>query len=277
MIDSNIQSKINALRANGLETEAREVERLALEKQINAAKAQILPPVAYTTDQWLAKLITQDLHMIEQKTMCKLLAPLPDPVLITGPTGTGKELLAQALHGTRFDDFVELNCAGLPVHLIEHELFGSVAGAFTGSIKEKQGLFQSAREGTVFLDEIGELPLEVQAKLLRAIETYKVRKVGSNKLEEIKCRFVAATQQPLEQWVKEGKFREDLYYRLNTFQLSTTPLTSRIGDCKPIADYYFKNEFPFNDWSINKHRLTGNVRTIKQLVRRYQVFGKLMF
>lgn len=261
------------LRAQGMSAEAAQLEGKIIETHLSKQRAKLNQPATYGTDNWLARFITQCPAMLKMKERVKKLAMIQDPVMILGPTGTGKELIAQALHGSRIGQFVDINCAGLPSELIEHELFGSVEGSFTGSKKDKQGLLAAAHGGTVFLDEIGELKLDVQAKLLRAIETMTIRRVGSNVNEPISCRFVCATKQPLEKWVELERFREDLYWRLSAFEIKLTPLHERLGDCPLIAEYYYGKPFiyKYTDWESED--LSGNVRSIKHIVRRYEVFG----
>ncbi|WP_323116376.1 sigma-54 factor interaction domain-containing protein, partial [Klebsiella variicola] len=153
------------------------------------------------------------------KHLISRVAPSPSSILITGESGTGKEVVARAIHklSNRSEKpFIAINCAAIPEQLLESELFGYVKGAFTGaSANGKQGLIQAADKGTLFLDEIGDMPLIVQAKLLRAIESREVQPIGSSRTIPVDIRIVSATNQNLEQFVSEGKFREDLYYRLN--------------------------------------------------------------
>lgn len=215
-------------------------------------------------EHWLAQFITQDVDMNKLKDAVRKLADLPYPVLIHGETGTGKELLAKALHSARVGDFIDVNCGGFPEHLIESELFGHVKGAFTGANDAKQGLFQAAAGGTLFLDEIGELPMLMQCKLLRALQEKVVRKVGSNYNEGITCRIVAASHCDLNRLVIEKKFREDLLWRLNTFELFTKPVRDRVGDIPMISESMgFKLEC--GDF---KGPVYGNVREILQTVLR---------
>lgn len=285
MTPHNKQEKINLLRANGLYEEARELEKVIFAQEFDKRK-RLAPAIKRTTQQWLDKFHTQDEKMQGVKETILKLAPYNDPVLITGPTGTGKELLAQALHAERPGMFVDINCAGLPVNLIEHELFGSVKGAFTGADKEKVGLMSAANNGTLFLDEIGELPMETQGKLLRAIETMTIRKVGANSNEQICCRFVAATKQPIHERVKLKKFREDLFYRLNTFVVQVTALAKRPNDIAFIAkklngDQSFFSEEQmkeiFANFNSNMDPFPGNVRSIKAMIRRKKILGRMIF
>lgn len=216
-------------------------------------------------EHWLGLFITQDDEMRQLKDKVRKLADLPYPVLVRGETGTGKELIAKALHGKRLGNFIPVNCGGFPEHLIESELFGHVKGAFTGAESDKQGLFQAAAAGTLFLDEIGELPLLMQCKLLRVLQEQTVRRVGSVNEEKVSCRVVAATHCNLFDMVKERKFREDLLWRLNTFELRTIPLRDRPADIPLIAKSMGVEVTP----DILAHtQLFGNVRELYQIVLR---------
>jgi len=230
---------------------------------------------------WLRKFITLDTEMIELKEKIMMLSAHQDAVLIRGETGTGKELLAHALHGNRTGSFVDINCAGLPEQLIESELFGHTKGAFTGADKETDGLIMCAHKGTLFLDEVGELPMPLQAKLLRVLNNRKVRKVGGTEYKgPVDFRLIAATHQPIEAMLKHepALFREDFFHRINTFQLWTKPLRDRTQDIRPIVLSLFPPDTKLPDSLVNQiaaSPLSGNVRSIQSLVRHYQVFGKI--
>lgn len=180
-------------------------------------------------------------------------APSKSTVLLTGGSGTGKEIFAKAIHyhSPRKDKpFVVVNCGAIPEHLLESELFGHKKGAFTDAISSKKGLFQEANEGTLFLDEIGELPLEMQPKILRAIEEGEIRSVGSNELIKLDLRILAATNKNLEDKVKAGKFREDLFYRLNVFPIQLPALQDRGEDIYLLAEHFVQKYASENDKSI---------------------------
>ena len=234
----------------------------------------------------LKKFITEHSAMNDVKKQVEILAPLDYPVLILGETGTGKEIIAQALHGDRKpESFIEVNCGGIPDQLIESELFGHVKGAFTGAANSRDGMLKLAENGTVFLDEIGDMAYSVQAKLLRALQPDKmgnryIKPVGGNEPQRINCRIVAATHRNLEgDWRGLGKFRDDLFYRLNTFVLKLLPMRSRRDDIKLIVKHLDRDKKISNLDEfcslIRPEKLDGNVRSIEQIVLRHNVLGLL--
>ncbi len=203
-------------------------------------------------------------------------------VLVTGESGTGKELVARALHynGTRSDrPFVAVNCSAIPEMLLESELFGHVRGAFTGAVKDKPGKFEAANHGTIFLDEIGTLPLHLQAKMLRVLQEHEVERVGSNKTVKLNVRVISATNTDLEDMVKQGEFREDLYYRLNVIPLHLPPLRERQQDILYLTAFFLEKQCRLMGrppCSISKQALEaleqyswpGNVRELENLIER---------
>lgn len=230
------------------------------------------------TEAWLKRFITNNPKMLELKRQVRILAPLNDTVLIQGESGTGKELLANALAGDRTGPFIALNCAGMPEHLIESELFGHVAGAFTDAKVTKTGLMREATNGTLFLDEIGDLNIHVQAKFLRALQERKVRPVGSNKELDINCRIVCATHWNLEELVKLSRFRLDLYARISTFVLQTLSLKHRKEDIVPIIKALTNNDIKIEEAlskRINDIEYPYNVRSLEAYIKRYSVLGVL--
>jgi two-component system response regulator HydG len=208
-------------------------------------------------------------------------------VLIGGETGTGKELLARALHygsPRAGDPFVEVNCAALPANLLESELFGHERGAFTGAVAAKPGLFEIAHGGTLFLDEIGTLPLDLQPKLLRALETRSIRRVGGQQGRQVDVRVVAASHVDLGQAVRRGEFREDLYYRLNVVQLVLPPLRERADDIELLAVTFIERIAkgyglplpelrPEARTALRAHRWPGNVRELRNVLERAVVLS----
>ena len=207
----------------------------------------------------LDKWITQDAKMKLLKDYIRQLYHRHDPVLITGPTGTGKELLARALE-KEGSPFIAVNCGGLSRDLVPSIFFGSIKGAYTGSVETREGLLVAAKEGIIFLDEIAELPLELQATLLRAIQEGEVYKIGSTTPSKIHCRFVCATRHDLESLVERNLFREDLYGRLFIHHLKVTGLKDRQEDIpliaaspaeslswnEPIAQEFYPTIFKYN-------------------------------
>ncbi|MET4692462.1 nitric oxide reductase transcriptional regulator NorR [Endozoicomonas lisbonensis] len=194
-------------------------------------------------------------------------------VLVQGETGTGKELVARKIH--RLSDrngsaMIQVNCASLPEHIVESELFGHVRGAFTGAVKDRQGKFRLADNGTIFLDEIGELPLNTQAKLLRVLQTGEVQPVGKDQLLKVNVRVIAATNRDLMTEVREGRFRSDLYHRLNAYPLEVPPLRSREGDILLLAGFFME---------LYTHRFHSAVLRLdeasKQLLQAYQWPGNV--
>jgi transcriptional regulator with PAS, ATPase and Fis domain len=203
-------------------------------------------------------------------------------VLITGDSGTGKELVARALHynGNRRErPFVAVNCSAIPEALLESELFGHVRGAFTGAVKDKAGKFEAANHGTIFLDEIGTMPLHLQTKLLRVLQEQEVERVGSNKPVKLHVRVISATNLDLENKVTLGEFREDLFYRLNVIPLHLPPLRERKQDIMPLVLHFLEKQGRLmgrQNMTVNKRALEaleqyswpGNVRELENLIER---------
>ncbi|RMG59490.1 MAG: sigma-54-dependent Fis family transcriptional regulator [Deltaproteobacteria bacterium] len=214
-----------------------EFSDLKAEKRARAERSQ---------DQFLrgSLLVAESPAMKRILAMVEELKDLDTTVLITGETGTGKQLLAKTIHyrGVRRDrPFVEVNCAAIPETLFESELFGFTRGAFTGATKDKKGLIQLAHGGTLFLDEVGEVPLPSQAKLLRAIQEKKFIRIGGTREIEVDVRIIAATNKNLEEEVEKGRFRRDLYYRLNVYPIHIPPLRERREDIEPLARLFLEN------------------------------------
>ena len=209
-------------------------------------------------------------------------APTSTTILVEGESGTGKELVARAIHresGYADGPFRPVNCGAIPEDLIESELFGHVEGAFTGANRDKDGLFVSAEGGTVFLDEIGELPASSQVKLLRVLQEGHVRPVGASEQRDINCRIIAATNRDLRQRVEDGEFREDLYYRLNVIPIELPPLRERSGDIQLLLEHFLKKYAdeignPIDGISreamelLQQYDYPGNVRELQNIVER---------
>jgi transcriptional regulator with GAF, ATPase, and Fis domain len=218
----------------------------------------------------------------------ELVAPTDATVLITGETGTGKELLARAVHARSkrsHRPLVNVNCAGLPASLIESELFGHEKGAYTGAATKRIGRFELANEATIFLDEVGELPLELQAKLLRVLQEGEFERLGSSKTIKVNTRVIAATNRDLGLAVKAGMFRDDLYYRLNVYPINLPPLRARKEDIPELVQTFLSEASrrlgrTFNDASqrviegFMKYDWPGNVRELQNVVERMAVTAK---
>ncbi|HEX9592850.1 MAG TPA: sigma 54-interacting transcriptional regulator [bacterium] len=223
-------------------------------------------------------------HTVE---LAKRVAPTTTPVLITGETGTGKELLAHAIHGwsgRAERPVVSVNCAALPAGLIESELFGHVRGAFSGATRERIGRFQAANGGTLFLDEVGEIPLELQAKLLRAVQDGTFEAVGSDRTVRVDVRILAATHVDLRQAVADGRFREDLFYRLHVFPIEIPPLRARREDIPRIAANFLaglarrtgRGPWTLSDaalTALGAHEWPGNVRELVNHLERATILA----
>jgi two-component system response regulator GlrR len=196
------------------------------------------------SEAWCAAIVTRSQRMEEVLRQAKLVAGSDASVLIVGDSGSGKELLAQAIHlasARAKGPFMAINCAAIPEHLLESELFGHAKGAFSGAIYAHRGLFQAAQGGTLFLDEIGDMPLSLQAKLLRALQDRSVRPVGSTEMVPIDVRVISATHRDLSESIRSGAFRPDLYYRLNVVSLALPPLSERREDI-PLLCAHFVEE-----------------------------------
>ncbi|WP_447404754.1 sigma 54-interacting transcriptional regulator [Escherichia coli] len=219
--------------------------------------------------------------MRQLKRLISRIAPSPSSVMVVGESGTGKEVVARAIHklsGRRNKPFIAINCAAIPEQLLESELFGYVKGAFTGaSANGKTGLIQAANTGTLFLDEIGDMPLMLQAKLLRAIEAREILPIGASSPIQVDIRIISATNQNLAQFIAEGKFREDLFYRLNVIPITLPPLRERQEDIELLVHYFlhlhtrrlgsvYPGIAPYVVEILRKHRWPGNLRELSNLM-----------
>jgi DNA-binding NtrC family response regulator len=238
--------------------------------------------------QWdFDNLVGQSSAMREVMNLVKRVAPVPSTVLITGESGVGKEVVARAIHhfSNRHDAiFLPVNCGAIPENLLESQLFGHLRGAFTGAVSNQEGLFQRARRGTIFLDEIGELPLGLQVKLLRAIESKEVQPVGATAPIKVDVRIIAATNRELSREVEVGRFRDDLYYRLNVFGIEIPPLRERREDIPALADHFIrmhnrelKKHFKGADSALLKLFMSlpwkGNVRELDNVIEHAMILG----
>jgi formate hydrogenlyase transcriptional activator len=214
--------------------------------------------------------------------LVSVVAPTDSSVLILGETGTGKELIARAIHdlSTRRDRaFVKVNCAAIPLGLLESELFGHERGAFTGAIAQKMGRFELANKGTLFLDEVGDIPLELQAKLLRVLQEQEFERLGSNRTHKVDVRLIAATHRDLSSMVKQSTFREDLYYRLRVFPIHVPALRQRTEDIPQLVRHFLalysrrmnKNidRIPSETMdALVRYRWSGNIRELQNFIER---------
>jgi len=235
----------------------------------------------------LENIIAESPSMIHICEMIQKIGPTDATVLISGESGTGKEIVARAIHAvSRRKDgkFVAVNCAALPEQLLESEMFGHVKGAFTGAVNDKIGLFKEADGGTIFLDEIGAMPLNIQGKLLRVLQEKEIRKVGSNENEHVDTRVLAATNRRIEELMKEGLFREDLYYRLSVIPLDIKPLRERPEDILPLAYHFMKRDTAENGTPpaltpevcaiFNAYSWPGNIRELENTIKHALTFSQ---
>jgi two-component system NtrC family response regulator len=254
----------------------RAIEKVQLQKRIQQLEQQVGKRYSFEN------ILGESILIKEAIDLAKKVAPTDATVLLLGETGTGKEIFAQAIHhaGKRTGKlFMALNCSAFSKELLESEIFGHKAGAFTGAGKDKKGLIEEANGGTLFLDEIGEMHIELQSKLLRVLETNEFIKVGDTKSTKVSVRFIAATNRDLEKEVKEGRFREDLFYRLNAFTITLPALRDRKKDIPILAKYFmqlFTHRMNNRIQSISKdflehlqnHDWKGNIRELKNIIER---------
>ena len=236
--------------------------------------------------QSAATIVTQHPSMQAILKTIDKAAPAHAPVLITGESGTGKELVANSIHyrsARAARPFVRVNCAALPDDLLESELFGHEKGAFTGAIKERKGRFELANTGTIFLDEIGDMSLKTQAKILRVLQEREFERLGGTATLKVDIRILAATNKPLQQMIQQGKFREDLYYRLSVITFHLPPLRERGEDALLLASHFLHTYNPIYNKTIQgfsdavcdffrQHQWPGNVRELKNCIERAVIF-----
>src|SRR5690606_2807168 len=233
-------------------------------------------------DSPLAGIISRDPGMLKVCRSIEKVAPTSASVMLLGDSGTGKEVLARALHAgsARADKrFIAINCAAIPENLLESELFGYEKGAFTGAVTQPLGKIEMAHGGTFFLDEVGDLPMALQAKLLRFLQERVIERIGGREEIQVDVRIVCATHQNLKELAQSGRFREDLYYRLSEIVVMIPPLHKRIGDAALLA-HHFKNKFSAQEKrstlnfsedalaAIEAHAWPGNVREMENCIKR---------
>lgn len=254
------------------------LEKKALELENRRLKQQLGERFSFKRLIGKSDAITRLISLLEK------IAPSDANVLISGESGTGKELVAQALHynsSRKKHPFVPINCGAIPENLLESELFGHEKGAFTGADRRKEGLFESANKGTLFLDEIGELPMEMQVKLLRVLQEREFRRVGGTQNLPLDIRLIAATNQDLVEMVEQGRFREDLYYRLNVVSVELPPLRTRTDDILTLINHFYHQLTGRNEYRVEKEALDlllnyhwpGNIRELENLVERSLVLS----
>lgn len=262
--------------------------RKALDKSEPVAPTEIVAaksPKKKTSSA--TEMIGESLPIRKIKEMIMKISPTDARVLITGENGTGKELVAHAIHSNSeraSAPMIEVNCAAIPSELIESELFGHVKGAFTSAVKDRAGKFEAANKGTIFLDEIGDMSLPAQAKVLRALQENRISRVGSDKDIKVDVRIIAATNKDLKQEIAKGNFREDLYHRLAVILLEVPSLNERREDIPLLIDYFSKKvaqeqgnpEKKFEKKAIEllqKYNWTGNIRELRNVVERLTILG----
>ena len=271
----SLQAGIVAMRKGAFDCFTKPVDHHDLLKAIDRAAAR-------ATQASQDGMIGHCAVMLKLKKQISRVAPLDTTILVGGESGTGKELVAQAIHrqSQRADrEMLSVNCAAIPESLIEAELFGHVKGAFTGAASDRAGLIESADQSTLFLDEIGELPLEAQSRLLRVLQEGEIRRVGSTERTYVDVRLIAATHRNLLEMVSKGQFREDLYYRLNVIELRCPPLRERGEDVLLLAEFFLnaiqtqmaRPELRFSQdaqQAIQQHHWPGNVRELANVIER---------
>jgi len=260
------------------ETVAGNVDRVTAELNANRVSRK----EEHNTEQLFEGIVGRSASLQRALRDVEVVAPTDSGVLVLGETGTGKELIVRAIHNLsarRDRPFVKVNCAAIPSGLLESELFGHEKGAFTGAIMRKPGRFELADKGTLFLDEVGDIPLELQPKLLRVLQEHEFERLGSTRTQQVDVRVIAATHRDLKQMVADGKFRSDLYYRLHVFPLSIPPLRERREDI-PLLVRHFVGEYarrmnrrietipPQAMEALRNHPWPGNVRELQNFIER---------
>jgi DNA-binding NtrC family response regulator len=264
-----------------LTTVQRALEKRSLEKEVSFLRSEVA--LQFENSQIVSNASTMQVifEMIEK------VAQTNSSVLITGESGTGKELVARAIHARSQraqKPFVAINCAAIPSELMESELFGHERGAFTGAVSRASGKFEFANSGTIFLDEISSMKLELQAKLLRVLQELEFTRVGSHKVIKVDVRVIAATNSRLDDMVKEGRFRSDLYFRLNVIPIELPPLRHRKGDVQLLSNYFLckfnqklnkriKGITPAGMEILDSYPWPGNIRELENLIERLVVLG----
>lgn len=259
----------------------------------NASQAKLISERRYIDEQvrseaGFEEIVGESVALRNVLTDVNIVAPTDSTVLITGETGTGKELIARGIHDRsprRDHSFIKVDCTAIPATLMESELFGHERGAFTGAISQRLGRFEAADQGTLFLDEVGEVPLELQTKLLRVLQDHAFERIGSNQTRRVDVRVIAATNRNLETMVESGKFREDLYYRLKVFPITIPPLRERSSDIPPLVTHYvakyarrMKKDVSIVPTAVMnvfmRYAWPGNVRELQHFIERSVIISR---
>lgn len=253
------------------------ISRSALERQSENLSSRLKEAFRF-------EVVGRSAAMAELRTTVQSLKDSQSPVLITGESGTGKELIARRLHAVEDQasrPFVAINCGAIPENLVESELFGHVKGSFSGAHEDQIGKFELADGGDIFLDEVGELSIQTQIKLLRVLQEGEITPVGAKKTKKVSVRIIAATNQPLEDLVAQKKFREDLYYRLNVFRIPTVPLRDRLEDIPDLAQFFLTqlggSRFSFASDALkylSRQTWPGNIRELRNIIERAVLLAK---
>lgn len=256
------------------------VESLKLHLMTQIAKLKEIHNARKVFSERMSHLVGKSSAMQELRKIVERAILHTGPVLIQGETGVGKELIAKAV-ACIYDKFVTVNCSAIPENLFESELFGHTRGAFTGAQNERIGLFEAADGGAIFLDEIGDMPLHAQVKLLRVLQNKEIRPLGANKTKRIDVRIIAATNRDLLREVHEKRFREDLYYRLNVIPMQISPLRNRKEDIEDLANYFIQTykgageNYSLSESALQKlqaHSWPGNIRELENVIQRTLCF-----
>ncbi|MBQ3840917.1 MAG: sigma-54-dependent Fis family transcriptional regulator [Fibrobacter sp.] len=257
---------------------------------VESLKLHLMSKILRLKDIYSAKMIFRERmsHLVGKSPAMETLRKTVErtilhtgPVLIQGESGVGKDLVARAI-ACMYERFVTVNCSAIPDALFESELFGHTRGAFTGAQNERIGLFEEANGGAIFLDEIGDMPLHAQVKLLRVIQNREIRPIGANKTRHVDVRIIAATNRDLSEEIRKGRFREDLYYRLNVIPIQILPLRSRKEDIEDLANYFIRQYAPQGESFIlspealkklQAHQWPGNIRELENVIQRALCFA----
>jgi DNA-binding NtrC family response regulator len=280
-----VENAVQAMKYGAMNFYTKPLKLPKLLKEIRELAAQTSQKTSHRKDP-RRSIVTNDLAMCDILKTIDKAAPTAAPVLITGESGTGKELVANSLHHLSpraKHPFVKVNCAALPDDLLESELFGHERGAFTGAVKERKGRFELAHTGTIFLDEIGDMSLKTQAKILRVVQEQEFERIGGTKTIKTDIRVITATNKPLDCFIQQERFRKDLYYRLSVIQIHLPPLREREGDVLLLSRYfieqynalYHKQIQGLSEevrWFFRGHKWPGNVRELKNCIERAVIF-----